>query len=555
MIDISIIPESGLDDTQSVITDIQELSKQYIGKIDVLKSIFRPIPSNSVSTAAQNIAQIADINVDYPPESRTHCFYRMIGFPVIEPGGSFYSPGYEPNSNKTADKKAKVNSKYLANKALTFVVNNREIFYRIRKNIFARQDINSTAYALALRYVKTFSGYFDKGSMGINPLSPDLQTFTVAERATGLLKFNQDNNLTNSFSKQTHVLRPFIVDPLILETVSPLENRICVPFLNTKEDTKINVQAQPLKRPAIELICRLRLQQESDTDIWFYNQVSDLIAKNTTNNQSSISDIKNTVLALSGSKDLTELQNNTAFLKAIGSFSTIQVNTLNMLIKNIKGLVGQLDESIRDLDEVSRKIEFQPVPDVQGPEFGGTMGANINSIYDQKIANLSILDLNTTRQTQLINDRIGGGNELFASAIFSAGQKDYKGEINKLQRQRDDLSSRAINNLANIERICGEVSGLGLIDVLAIYTALWAIDIDSLIGFLDDDAFNRLYDFNPELRSPEVNARKSSGTPTVTCLDALKNFETSLFNILSFADDAFKKAGTSSLNKSGTTIY
>lgn len=552
MIDINVIQESGLDDTQSVITDIEEMSKQYIGPIDVLKSIFKPIQSNSVSATAQNIANVADVDVDNPPESRVHCFYRMIGFPVVEPGGSFYSPGYEPNSNKTADKKSKVNSKYLDNQALTLVINNREIFYRIRKNIFARQDINSTAYGIALRYIKTFSGYFDKGSIGIDPLKPDLQTFVVPERDVALLNFNQINNLTNTFSKQTHILRPFITNPLINETVNPLENRICVPFLNTKEDTKINVNSPPLKRPAIELILRLRLQQESDTDTYFYQQASGLI--NGTVLEGNNQNIKNTILAISGSDNLTQLKGNSAFLNNINGFSTVQTQTLNMLIIKIKGLIEQLDSSVRDLDVVSRQIEFLPKPDKQGPEFGGTINSNINSVYDQKIANLTLLDLNTTFQTKLINDRIGGGNELFASAVFASGQKNYKDEIKKIKRQKDDLSNRAIDNLANIERICGEVSGLGLIDVLAIYTALWAIDIESLLALLDDDSFNRLYDFNPELRSPEVNARKLNGS-SITCLDALKNFEISLYNILSFADHILKQVGESPLDKSGTSIY
>lgn len=552
MIDVSIVEESGLDDTQSVITDVAEMSKQYIGPIDVLKSIFKPIPSNSISTLAQNLGGVSDVDVDNPPESRVHCFYRMIGFPVIEPGGSFYSPGYEPNSNKTADKKAKVNGKYLANQGLTLIVNNREIFYRIRKNIFGRQDINSTAYGLALRYIKTFSGYFDKTTMGKNPLAPDLQTFVVPERAAGLVNFNQANNLTNTFSKQTHILRPFITSPLINETVNPLENRICVPFLNTKEDTKINASSPPLKRPAIELILRLRLQQESDTDTYFYQQASGLI--NGTILTGSNQDIKNTILAISGSNKLSQLQNNTAFLKTVSGFSTVQTQTLNMLITKIKGLVEQLDEAMRDLDVVSRQIEFLPKPDKQGPEFGGTVNSNINSVYDQNIANLTILDLNTARQAQLINDRLGGGNELFASAVFASGQKNYKDEITKMQRQKDDLGNRATNNLADIERICGEVSGLGLIDVLAIYTALWAIDIDSLLALIDDDSFNRLYDFNPELRSPEVNARKANGS-SITCLDALKNFETNLYNILSFADHVLEQVGKSPLGKSGTNIY
>lgn len=555
--DIKVIPESGFDDIQNVITNIQELSKQYVGPIDILKSIYKPILSNSVSIA-KNTVQLADINIDNPPESRAHCFYRMVGFPVLAPDGSFYNPGYEPNSNKNIDQKTKVNTAFLANTQLTIVMQTREFVAILRRMIFANQDINSTAYALALRYCKTFSGYFDKSSMGIDPLKGDPQVYSVNDRVGFLNNFYQNNSITtttSTFDKQNHILRPFVVDPLIDSTVNPIENRICVPFLNSKADTKINAQSAPLKRPIIEFICRLRLQQSNSTDQYFAQQALNLINGTTDSSDSSVQDIKDTILALSNSNNLSELQNNTAFLNNINNYSDVQTSTLEMLIKVIKSLAFQLDETVRDLDIITRKIDFQPIPDKNGPEFGGTIRTTIQSVYDQKIANLTILNLNNQRQQQIISDKLGGGNELFASAVMSSSQKDYKGDINKLQRQKDDLSQEALDNLADIERIVGEISGLGLIDILAIYTALWAIDIDSLIALLDDNAFQRLYDFNPELRNSQVEARHSSGSSAVKCVDALKNFEINLYNILSFADKIFEITGSSPANNSGSYIY
>lgn len=555
--DIKVIPESGFDDIQNVITNIQELSKQYVGPIDLLKSIYKPAPSNSLS-ASQNVAQVADINIDNPPESRTHCFYRMVGFPVLAPDGSFYNPGYEPNSNKNADKKAKVNAAFLANTQLTIYMQTREFIAILRRMIFVNQDINSTGYALALRYCKTFSGYFDKNSMGVDPLKGDPQVYSVNDRVNALNNFYQDNNITSTtstFDKQNHILRPFVVDPLIDNTVNPVENRICVPFLNTKEDTKINAQASPLKRPIIEFICRLRLQQTNQTDTYFLQNALNLINGQTASSDSSIQDIKDTILALTNNDNLSDIANNQKFLLDIQGFSDIQTSTLEMLIKAIKGLIFQLDETIRDLDIITRKIDFQPIPDKNGPEFGGTIRTTINSIYDQKIANLTILNLNNQRQQQIIIDKLGGGNELFASAVLSSSQKNYKDEIDKLQRQKSDLSQEALDDLSDIERICGEVSGLGLIDILAIYTALWAIDIDSLIALLDDNAFQRLYDFNPELRNTQVEARYSSGKSAISCIDALKNFEINVFNVLSFADKILTIAGSSPSQSSGSYIY
>ena len=550
--DIEITEESGFDDTQDVITDVKELSQQYIGPIDMLKSIYQPAQTSSIS---KNIAEVFDININHPPESRAHCFYRMVGFPVLAPDGSFYSPGYEPNSNKTIEQRTKVNTAYLANSQLTKIVHLRESAPRKRKNIFNSQDINSTIYGLALRYPKTFAGYFDQSSMGIDPLKADLQSFSIKDRVNDAAYVLNGSGIVNYFEKQNHILRPFIVDPLILETVNPIESRICVPFLNTKEDTKINIQGAPLKRPIIEFICRLRLQQTNQTDTYFINRALSLINGKTSVADTSVQNIKDTILALSGKNNLSELKNNTLFLNNINNFSDIQANTLNMLIKTIKSLVFQLANSINNLDLISGKIAFKPIPDKEGPEFGGTIRNSIDSEYDQKIANLTILDLNKQRQQQIISDRLGGGNELFASAVLASSQKSYSDDINKLKRQKSDLGNEALDSLANIERICGEVSGLGLIDVLAIYTALWAIDIDALIGLLDDNAFNRLYDFNAELRTKEVEARKKNGKSSINCIDALKTFETNLYNILLFADKIFNAVATSPSGNTSGYIY
>lgn len=95
-----------------------------------------------------------------------------------------------------------------------------------------------------------------------------------------------------------------------------------------------------------------------------------------------------------------------------------------------------------------------------------------------------------------------------------------------------------MRHLRMIEIITGEISGLGLVDILAIYTALWSIKIEDLLDLLDEDSFNRLNTFNPGLRTKDVNDRQQRAPAVVTAIEAL---EGRVKNILTFADSLYIK--------------
>lgn len=550
MVKLKINQEIGIEDTGTIVSDISELSNKFINPIDRLRSLSKPanqgvyniVPSQSLKdfVTKNNFANI-EINPNRPLESRAHCFYRMLGLPVMAPDGSFYNPGFEPNSTLTLEKRERINSAILASESLQKSMNLRERDVQVRRAVFVKQNLDSTAYALALRHVRSFSDYFDKGA---GPLDLDQQSYTIPDRTIELANYE---GVASTFDQARHILRPFIVNPAIADTVTPIENIICVPFLPDKESTKVDVN-KPLLRPAIEFICRLRLQQ-GEVDTGFLNAVNRLISGNQAKVTETAQEIKDSILAITGEEKLTSLQGNSSFQKVINQFSTVQVATISMLIKTIKSVVVQLDRSIRELDEIKPQINFEPIPNIEGPEFGGKIrtvgGGKSTSTFDQKIGLLKVLDLNAQRQQQITNERLGGGSEIFATAIVADTQRNYSEEIAKLIRERDELGDLAIGHMANIEKITGEVSGLGLIDVLAIYTALWSIDIETLIGFLDDNAFERLYKNNPELRTAEVEARKQGSK--MSGLDVLTQFETKLFNILSFADKVFDQLRNSPL--------
>lgn len=553
---LKINNETGIEDVQNVISDISELHKQFVGPIDRLRSLSKPGARSAYTNVqpassdqelhdfvTQNNFNNIEINPDRPLESRCHCFYRMLGMPVVAPDGTYYSPGFQPNSVITINKREKVNNALMANQGMQTIMLLREREVQTRRSIFVKQNIDSTAYALSLRFTRSFSEYFNKD---LGPLDQDKQIYTIQDRTFETQRVGS----TVSFNQASHILRPFIVNPLINDTIIPADNMICVPFLASKEDTKIDI-SKALLRPSIEFILRMRLQQDS-SNVDFLNEIKRIVSQETADDNQNAADVRNTISAITGESDLKTLANSSSFNDIVSKISSVQFSTLNMLVKTIKVVLQQLDKSLREFDTLKQTIDFQPITNVEGPEYGGSIKAVVSADIDQKIALLKVMDLNAQQQQKITSDRLGGGSELFATSVVSVAQRNFSDEISNLTKQRDNQGDQAIQYMSDIEKIVGEVSGLGLIDVLAIYTALWSIDLDVLLGLLDDEAFERLYINNPELRTTEVNKRHNGFV--FSGLDVLDKFEKKLFSIFQFSDKIFDQLRSSPQDNNGGNI-
>ena len=72
--------------------------------------------------------------------------------------------------------------------------------------------------------------------------------------------------------------------------------------------------------------------------------------------------------------------------------------------------------------------------------------------------------------------------------------------------------------------------------------------MDVLINLLDDDSFQRLYDFNPEFRgNSQVEARKNGSQLTIS--ETLEAVERKFINVLSFADKLLEAQQLSPLER------
>jgi len=511
---------NSIDDTSTVNTDIDKLYHAVIRKIDLVRSpadakglgttpdqtrTGQDELQNELELTATAVREGQEINSQRHRESRVHALYRVLGLPIVASDGTLRNVGYNPrNSQQNAF--LAVDRKVQANEALQRLTSKRETDAEDRRKLFVNRDINSTAYALMTRYIKPFL-MIDKSNT--NPFFNDSQSMTPAARRNGLVQFelrtaNQSisDAATNLIINPCHVLKPFAVDPTIEQSV-PLAQRVCVPFLSDS-DRVADPILPALPRPAIEYIIRRRLLDQVQTE------------------SAAQAGVENIGQIFAGIN--------------VAEFTLTQSAVVERFVRNIKGILHRLNQDLRNIDLLSQKSFWQPVPDQNGPEFGGVtkVGGDGSSVSEltHRIAQLQL--------AQLAQQQTAVPTRDYTLTLDADDQKDYGAEISKLERQRDRVSTDGINLLREVEIITGEVSGLGLIDVYAIHTALWAIDIEYLLAFLDGNASERMWNFNRDFRgNTQVLAQYRGNGKSVT--EALQVFEAQLVNVLSFADEEVKR--------------
>ena len=357
------------------------------------------------------------------------------------------------------------------------------------------------------------------------------------------------------------MLKPFVVDPAIDCMAMPAQNRIAVPFLKNKDELKIDNNVSVL-RPGIELIIRERLLGSKVVDTAFIetirqildNEVSPNIWLSTPSGTIDSQSLVSTVSALLGKFNVKSSE-----LQKLENITKVQTEAISQLVRTLKSLLNTLYESMRRVIKASIEINWVPIPNVEGPEFGSS-GAIlrttniIESKIDRQIINLRIRKLEAEHQITAIKDL---GN--FASPFnVSTNDKDIKrinDSLKNLEQERDKIANDAFVAMGNIELIVGEVSGLGLVDVLAIYIALWSMNEAALISLLDNESFQRMVDNFGELIIGAAAVRFGAGKPEKDIVTALDDFESKLKNVLKFATIEFKNRFVQEGEKDGGEIY
>ena len=349
-----------------------------------------------------------------------------------------------------------------------------------------------------------------------------------------------------------------MVDPRIDNTVMPDKNQIAVPFLQNKSSLNLE-QNIFVKRPGLEFIITERLRDSSNEAVKFFQTVEALI----NNNQVPVSDtatrteneLRLTVEAL--------LENNQISQSAINSdikgITTVQVRNITTLVKTIRSIIKSLQDAMLKINIARTQINWVPLPSPEGPEKGV-----IDAVLNQKdisalkginkhILELKIKKLNAERRVAEERD-LGDYASPFESVINDDNIILIDRELQDQIALRDKIASDAFQAMGDIEIISGEISGLGLLDILAVYTALWALDERALISLLDDQAFNRLTQFFPSLVVGAASDRAISSSNKDDIATALEKFEKKLVNILTFIDREINRQNTAPGEIAGGTV-
>lgn len=531
-----------VDDTQTI-GDVEQIYQSFVVPIDTrvrsiqdcgTGDIVAQNPRGDATEEEKRASRVVGGSVDpfRYNESRCHAFFRNIGFPVVSPNGSFYNDGHDPHRSVAESTRSSVDMTLYLNNDLIRLIKAREDNVKERRDIFAKQDEVATAYALMLCKPRPFLS----AKTGENPFFIDWQSTPIESRKQELESLNV-TNVPNIVTDVSHILKPFIVDPYLAGSVEPEQTkRVAVPFLASPGELSTGVDEKGNKtmaiRPLLEQVIYNRLQVK-ETDTGFIT-----VAKKLLDSPKKVisEDVKTTLLALSGKNSLEYVGQD--IIDSIQDFTTLESTIAKTLIKGIKFSVNELNLSAIDLAKVRSRISFQPIVDVNGPEFpqGGKIHT-ANWVVEQSEAkrNEAILHLQ-----QVLNESLQGksdsriGNRTYISGISVDLTKDLKPSIGNIKREIDELGRLSLNLLANIEKITGEISGLGIIDILAVHTALYTIDMRYLIGFLDDASLLRLKQNFSELATDEVNSQINSARPPI--IECLTEFEKVFFNILAFAD-------------------
>lgn len=540
--------------------DIDKIYSDFIQEIDSVRSyvnttnpnntknLFKALKPNGNSPTVNTIAPEVSLQ-----ESRCHAFFRLIGFPVVASNFKIYNPGHDiiKSPTRTIRLEDKINIAMAPIAGFDKLSLERETYPSQISKIFSiPSSIDAGVLALSSGSsgtktvnLRKFVAPLDKNSEPFDMSTPNqsytLELFSiVGTNEISLTKFqNPDGSMpTQVTSSRKHIIKPFIVDPKIDFSVYPSTRRVAVPFVPDQSFTKIssNIFA---KRPLIEKIIRDRFS------------VSNQIQDTGTASQFLIDYVKS-IPAIKDQNIINQISSGDVYkLSEKSQF----VQFLNI----IQEMMVKLVDSLRLIHKAQGLYYWIPLPSTSGPEGG-------SSVRDVFVPTLIARDLVTQADFNILLKIVQSNSNQFNAQTASVnGVPDVGGfafnnffqtsfgpettealgntsqqTLDGLNNTRKRILQRANEALRTIEIIMGEFSGLGLCDIIAILGALYIMPKNKLIGFLDEDAYQRLITI-PEFK--DIAAGNFTDTMT-SFVSTVKDF----YNLMDkIYQDLLKNAGIS----------
>lgn len=506
-------------DNQNLVKKIDRIWAAFSGEIETYRSFTTReslIGLRILSDANVTNAKVkGDINAQ---ESYCNCFYRLLGLPVISDGG-LYNPGYSPEQAKEDPRKQRYNIANLIPQRMKDLMLQREIFAQDQIQKFASQDENAAAISLVL--ATHIPATFNPMNENTNPLEPDTQvvTYGIPETIKQLLQ----GKVTISGVSFQRLIKPFFTDPRADFLVQPNRSQIAIPFLTDAERQANNAHVRPL----IEKVCRVRftIGNSADAGVDFKKAIEEI------KNDSSFTE-----------KTLVKITGN------IGSYFQSDDYIQRSLFNLIDTVTDVLADSFTTIGKVTHKINWIPKPSRLGATDGFSttpfpQNTEGQTDLERRLSLIKMHSLNAKSEFNMIQRQLGGSafseiDSVVFGGLIQSIPTIYEDELTRLEEEIGGEAKRAEEALKNIAIITGSTLGLGLLDMLAVYTALWTIPKAYLADMLDDDSFARMYEI-PQLRSEHVEARRNGRIHAP--LDVLTTFETKVREILDYSTARFQK--------------
>ncbi len=511
MVDKKIPNQSNFETAQDFNIDIEKVYQDFISAIDKIRScnVTTKIQkndldkiinnSNNIIGVSSSLKKMCDLNL-LPQESRCHAFFRIIGFPVTD---SDYEKIYNPGLDNIVDSDRKITGEFklsiLKNQEPAFrkLSIERENYISKILNIFSAQNsIDASTFALSSgRNIRKFISpltevAFNDTDSANSQYTVDFNSFVdvIPTKLTDYQDIAGNKPTKLPSFKFKHIIKPFLVDPIIDLTVNDSSKLIAVPFVPSKSNLQIN-DSQFVNRPIIEQVIRDRFAIINKSDSGSANE-------NLNNYITNISNITD-----------ADIINN--FNKLIKQDNTSQyIKFINIIFNMIDKLIA----AQKDITDAQENYYYLPIPSISGPEKGSSVqGVLFSDKISQEfipINDFSIIMSSIKKQMNQFDSSaasvnaipdVGGfalPNALGLPSLGTSNTPDSLGSNNdenlqSLLSRRDSILKKANSALRVVEIIMGEFSGLGLCDIIAIIGGLYLMPRDSLFGFLDDDAILR----------------------------------------------------------------
>lgn len=502
--------------------DIIEFYRKYIAPLskyrgeNYLPSKGEITKSGFYSRGTNTIIPILGIT-----EPLCHTFYRMVGFPIVDKDGNYFSPGTNID-NADLDKAVLICNNFFESEA--YKASQKRIDYQQQLDkIFQKNEIGVSVLLLSI-YLSKISGLFD--NLEPDPLNPNIDSqkytpnyqITNNDKSFNMLAFYYKNKSATAFNDLAistftpqHIIRPFVVDPRFNCSVED-SKAFKFPFAAKSsqdstilEDTcliRLKNQAAPSTQSQTQAVSSTDPKNTSIENqiesTWFDPKVADIVKKYSEYCTKVNDAIKKYHFLPSASKTITD-----AFiLKPISSIdefnSAYEADIVKLTAKIALKSIDAAQEDLRRLTTSNTNPVTNTVvrkPEVNAPVIVAASGATSPQV--------------TTQPTQTDDD-----------------------VLKRFVEERKKICIDAINAIQAIEYITGYISGFGIIDYICIIGALYLVDTDALVGLLDETA--------------RKNLSKVEGVTVPTPLgikESLNKFNQKVKYLYNKFDEEFKKLG------------